>query len=85
VTHHATGRFWQHYRALPKEVRDQADKQFALLKANPSHPSLHFKKVGNLWSARVNLNTRTLAAQDGDNFIWFWIGPHTEYERLIRK
>jgi hypothetical protein len=85
VTHRATGRFWRHYDALPKEVRDQADKQFALLKANPSHPSLHFKKTGQLWSARINLHTRALGAQDDDTLVWFWIGPHTEYEQLIRK
>lgn len=85
MTHHTTGRFWQLYHSLPKDVQEQADKQFALLKTNPAHPSLHFRKVGNLWSARINLNTRSLAAQDGDNLVWFWIGSHTEYERLVRK
>jgi len=71
VIHHATVRFWQLYHALPKDVQEQADKQFALLKANPSHPSLRFKKVGNLWSVRINLNMRALAVQEGDDVIWF--------------
>jgi hypothetical protein len=38
---------------LPAEIRTTADKNYALLKDNPQHPSLHFKRVGPLWSARV--------------------------------
>jgi hypothetical protein len=26
-----------------------------------------------------------LARQLDDNLIWFWIGPHDEYERIIRE
>jgi len=38
--------FWREYLALPQEMRARADKRFSLLKANPQHPSLQFKKVG---------------------------------------
>jgi hypothetical protein len=60
MQHRATDAFWQAYQALPPEIRNRADKQFALLKSNPQHPSLHFKKVGEsrrqeVWSARVTL------------------------------
>ncbi|MGV1846739.1 ParE family toxin-like protein [Rhizobium sp. L74/93] len=61
-----------------------ADQNFELLKTSPMHPSLHFKKVGNLWSARVGLSWRALAAQDGQTIIWFWIGSHTDYDKLLR-
>jgi hypothetical protein len=54
-----------------------------LLKEDPSHPSLHFKKVGELWSARVGAAHRALAVPDGDDFVWVWIGTHDEYERMI--
>ena len=63
MKHLTLPRFWQHYRRLPKEVKAQADKNFALLKANPQHPSLHFKKVGRkkqLWSARIGEKHRAL-------------------------
>jgi len=83
VTHHANARFWQTYEALPPEVQRLADENFALLKRDPSHPSLHFKKVGRFWSARVGRHYRAVAAQDGANMIWFWIGRHDEYDRLI--
>ncbi len=81
--HRATQQFWERYRSLPREVRDRADGAFALLRGNPRHPSLHFKKVGSFWSARVDLTHRALAVEDGDDFIWVWIGAHDEYERII--
>jgi hypothetical protein len=48
--HFTTPQFWQHYAALPQGVRDLADKNFKLLKTDPWHPSLHFKKIESLWS-----------------------------------
>jgi len=46
MKHIALPRFWTHYKQLPKEVQDLADKNFDLLKSDPNHRSLHFKKVG---------------------------------------
>lgn len=85
MTHFTTSRFWSCYEQLTEEVRAQADKQFALLKADPSHPSLRFKKVGRFWSARVNTGVRALAVEDGNDLVWFWIGGHREYERIIKR
>ena len=65
-------------------MRALADKNFALLKADPRHPSLQLKKIGSIWSARVGLHHRALAAQDADDLVWFWIGSHADYDRLIR-
>ncbi len=62
-----------------------AEQNFELLKENRAHPSLHLKKVGKLWSVRVGLDYRALAAEDGADFIWVWIGAHDEYKRLIRQ
>ena len=86
--HRAAGDFWQEYEALPEEVRTRADKQFSLLKTNPQHPSVRFKKVGDrhgeeIWSARVSLNYRALAIKRPDGYLWFWIGDHKAYELLI--
>lgn len=53
MKHLASPRFWRHYRLLPESVRNLANKNFELLKADPHHPSLHLKKVGELWSVRV--------------------------------
>jgi hypothetical protein len=83
VKHRATRRFWELYSALPEDIRQLADKNFELLKLNPNHPSLHFKKVGKFWSARIGVAHRALAVPDGEDFIWVWIGLHDEYDRLI--
>jgi hypothetical protein len=69
---------------LPKRIQDLTQKNFSLWSLNPGHPSLHFKEVKpRLWSARVGLDYRALAAFDGTTYIWFWIGSHDDYLRLI--
>ena len=55
MKHHASSRFWALYQALPEEVRTFADKYYALLKDNPQHPSLHFKRIDELWSVRYQM------------------------------
>ena len=85
MNHFATPSFWFHYRHLPDEIRELADKCFELLRTNTAHPSLRLKKVGNLWSARVGLRYRALAKQRTDGLVWFWIGAHDEYEQLIAR
>jgi len=88
MQHRANTNFWQEYRALPQDIRSRADKQFSLLKANPQHPSLQFKKLGErrsqeIWAARVTLNYRALAIKRPDGYLWFWIGDHKTYADLI--
>lgn len=88
MEHRATSQFWRHYEALPPNVRGSADKQFLLLKGNPQHPSLQFKKIGDrqgeeIYSARVTLSYRALAFKRPYGFLWFWIGGHESYEDLI--
>ena len=83
MTHHASPSFWKNYEALPRAVRELADKQFALLKANPQHPSLRLKRVKRFHSVRVGVHYRALAVDVADGLLWFWIGSHAEYDRLV--
>ena len=83
MKHRASTSFWRFYRQLPPNIQKLADKNFALLKRAPSHPSLHFKKVGRYWSARVGIHYRVVAVQQDNDTVWFWIGPHDEYDRII--
>jgi hypothetical protein len=69
---------------LPEEVRLRADKQFELLTSNPAHPSLQLKPVGAFWSVRVSDAYRSLSIRQEDTFVWFWIGNHDDYERLLK-
>lgn len=82
--HKATVRFWSCFDKLSPSTQKLARKNYVLLKENPKHPSLHFKKVGKFWSARVGKNYRALAIEDNDGFIWVWIGSHDHYEQLIK-
>jgi len=83
--HRTTDRFWKCYAKLPEPVQKISKKNFELLKTDSSHPSIHFKKVGKFWSARIGLDYRALAIEDGEDFIWVWIGTHDEYERMIKE
>jgi len=82
--HRTTKQFWQRFGELPEDVRSRAKKAFALLRDDPRHPSLHFRKVGSFWSARVDAGCRALAVEDGEDFIWVWVGSHGEYDRILR-
>jgi mRNA-degrading endonuclease RelE of RelBE toxin-antitoxin system len=71
------------YRALPADIRALADKNFALLKSDPRHPSLHLKRIDGLWSVRIGDHYRALGTEVKEGFYWIWIGTHAEYDRIV--
>jgi hypothetical protein len=83
LKHYASSRYWATYEALATNVRVLADKSFALLKNDPTHPSLHFKRIGHLWSVRVGDRYRALGTDVEDGIMWFWIGTHAEYDKIV--
>ncbi|HVW55560.1 MAG TPA: hypothetical protein VHC00_07760 [Rhizobiaceae bacterium] len=84
MNHHANAAFWSLYDRLELEVRQLADKNFVLLKSDPQHPSLRFKRVGRFWSARVGLHHRALCVRRDSDCVWFWIGSHADYDKLLK-
>jgi hypothetical protein len=88
IKHFANPNFWMRYHSLPLYVQKIADKKFVLLKSTSKHPSLHLKKIEDLWTVRVGTHYRAIGidAPSGDNAIlWFWIGSHSEYDHLIKQ
>ncbi len=85
LRHLTTSDFWARYEQLPVHIRELADKNFELLKADPEHPSLHFRRIGRLWSVRVGLRYRALGWDKEDAIVWFWIGSHAEYDELLHR
>jgi hypothetical protein len=71
------------YDVLPVETRELADRSFALLQNDSRHPSLHFKRIRDLWSVRVGLNYRALAYEERGDLVWFWIGNHEAYDSAL--
>ncbi|MBF0290139.1 MAG: hypothetical protein HQM14_20165 [SAR324 cluster bacterium] len=84
MKYNASPSFWECYHRLPSSIQELADKNFELLKQNPQHPSLKLKKVGRFWSARVGRKYRTLAVEVEKGIVWFWIGTHAEYDKLVK-
>ncbi len=90
MIHRANANFWKLYDQLPADIRSRADKQYALLRANPQHPSLHLKKVTvrdghEIWSVRITQKYRALAVRLPTDYLWFWIGEHGEYEQRLSQ
>ena len=84
MKHYASSKFWSLYNELPQEVRSIADKNYELLRVDNQHPSLHFKRIGELWSVRSGLHYRALGIDVDDGIMWIWIGTHADYDKMIK-
>ncbi len=86
---HINLKWKKQYKKLPIDIRKIANKQYKLFTNNPYHSSLHFKRVHSnqpIFSARITYNFRTLGVLIDDNIlVWFWIGSHSEYEKMIKN
>ena len=85
MRHSASSAFWDAYAALPDDVQKLADRCYIALKSNPTHPSLHYKAIGRFRSVRVGLHYRALGVSVDDGVVWFWIGTHADYDKLLKK
>lgn len=83
--HRATKRFWKSFDDLPENIQSLAKTKFDLLREDPYHPSLHFKKIGKFWSVRIGLFYRALSIEEKGEFIWVWIGTHDDYMKMIKS
>ncbi len=83
MNHHASPAFWACYRALPAAIQARSDKAFELLKADLRHPSLRLKKIDDFLSVRIGLHHRALGVAVSDGVVWFWIGTHADYDKLV--
>ena len=82
----ATKRFWDCFDRLPPEIQQRARDAYARWSESPYHPSLHFGPVYSnrpIYSVRIGRHWRALGAKADDTIIWYWIGSHAEYDRLL--
>ena len=84
-----TRRFRELLRQLPPDVRRQAYAAYRLFERDPAHPSLRFKRAGSsrtIYSVRIGIGYRALGRREEEDLIvWFWIGTHADYDRLLQK
>ena len=88
MTSRTTERFRKALAALPENVQQRARHAYQLFREDPAHPSLRFKQVHAsrpIFSARVGLGYRALAVREGDVVLWFWIGTHADYDKLVNR
>ena len=81
-----TRQFWDAFAGLPPEVQEDAKNAYGLFRSNPAHRSLRFKKLegeDRTYSVRIGLGYRALCAMKGNRIVWFWIGSHADYDRMI--
>jgi hypothetical protein len=81
-----TERFRKALARLPADVQKQARRAFGIWRRTPNHPSLHFKRIharDPIYAARIGIHWRALAVLRDNAAIWFWIGPHSEYDMLV--
>jgi len=88
VTSRTTEQFRRIFAELPPEVQDQARRAYRLFRQNPNHPSLRFKPVHPrrpIYSVRIGPGYRAVGILEGDTIVWFWIGSHADYDRLLSQ
>lgn len=80
--------FREHFARLPVEVQRLATRAYERFAQDPEHPGLQFKPIrglGGVYSIRIGLHYRALGALEGDAIVWFWIGSHADYDRLLNR
>lgn len=83
-----TKSFRQRLELLPQSIQSQAKQAYQIFRANPHHPGLRFKKVWTnppIYSVRVGIGYRAVGVLHGEIVIWYWIGTHAEYDRLLEQ
>jgi len=84
VTSRGATQFWELYRALPPEIQAATRKAHAIFLQNPAHSGLRLERLksdSRAWSVRITRDYRAVALRSGDNWLWFWIGTHREFDR----
>ena len=82
-----TEKFRRLFAAAPPERQARIRIAYRLWLSNPAHPSLRFKKVHStlpIYSVRVDLDWRAIGLLRSDAVIWFWVGPHREYDIMLK-
>jgi hypothetical protein len=83
-----TDEFWELYYALPTDIRGAAREAYRKFSRNPAHPGLRLERLRSdprVWSVRITRDYRAVAVRAGDDWLWFWIGTHGEFDRRFPR
>ena len=85
---HVTRRFREAFAELPQPIQRRARAAYKLFEQDPYHPSLRFKPIHStrpIYSVRIGLGYRAIGIRELDDIVWFWVGSHAEYEKLLAQ
>jgi hypothetical protein len=85
---HTTKRFRATFSELPEEIKEKGREAYRQFRADPYHPSLHFKQVHPvrpIYSVRIIRGYRAVGIIENAEIVWFWVGPHDAYLRLLAQ
>ena len=85
---HQSSTFIKSFNLLPERIKNLARKNYKIWQENNYHPSLNFKEIRentNIYSVRIGIGWRAIGYLENDVIIWFWIGSHSEYDKIIEK
>jgi plasmid maintenance system killer protein len=88
VTSKTNSDFRRDFGQLPDQIKRQARDAYRLFKSDQRHPSLKFKKLppfDEIWSIRVNNDYRAIGRWRGDVIVWFFIGSHSDYDKVLAR
>jgi hypothetical protein len=87
VISRTTKRFRNLLADLPPHVQRQTREAYRMFMRDPWHASLQFKQIHTtkpIYSARVGLGWRAVCVRTGDTALWYFIGSHADYDKLIK-
>jgi hypothetical protein len=88
VISRTTAKFRAAFDELPADVQRRARRAYRLFRQDPNHRSLRFKPVHPtepIFSVRITGGYRAVGVRTGEEIVWFWIGTHAAYERLLAQ
>lgn len=83
-----TPKFWKAYYKLPPQIQEAAQKAYQIWQNDPYNSSLQFKQIHSIkpiYSVRIGLEWRAVGIKEGNTIIWFWIGSHADYDKIISQ
>lgn len=83
-----TASFRKAYAKLPEDVKARTRTAYRAWLSDPFSPGLQYRCVHPtepVYSVRIGLHYRAVALVEHEVATWFWIGSHSDYDRLLRS
>ena len=83
-----TDKFRKAFDNLPENIKSLAKKTYNIWKDDPYHKILKYKQIHSskeIYSVKIGKGWKTLGLKREEKMVWFWIGSHADYDKLIKN